>query len=339
MKMDGYRKRVRFKVLFMFSCAVALFFLFILSLLIGPTRVPLWEALKVLAGSGEQDLLYYSIIVHIRLPRAIAAVAAGAGLAIAGAVMQSVLRNDLASPYTLGISHAASFGAAISIALLGSEAMLYQVPTAAFLSSLVAVFVMIALAQLKGATAETMVLTGVALSSLYTGGLTAIKYFSTDQELAAITFWQFGDLSRAGWSELLVISASVTLIAIFFVYKSWDYNAMDYGDEVAKSLGVEVERTRITGMLLSSLVTAIIVSFVGVIGFVGLVVPHMVRRVIGGDATYLLPTSCLVGALLLLAADTASRSIFSPIILPVGILTSFLGAPLFIYLILTGRGR
>jgi len=114
---------------------------------------------------------------------------------------------------------------------------------------------------------------------------------------------------------------------------------MGYGDEVAKSLGVEVERTRITGMLLSSLVTAVIVSFVGVIGFVGLVVPHMVRRVIGGDSTYLLPTSCLVGALLLLAADTASRSIFSPIILPVGILTSFLGAPLFIYLILTGRGR
>jgi len=206
----------------MFSCAVALFALFILSLLIGPTGVPMWETLKILAGSGEQDLLYHSIIVHIRLPRAIAAVAAGAGLAIAGAVMESVLRNDLASPYTLGVSHAASFGAAVSIALLGSgsSAMLYQVPTAAFLSSLVAVFVMIALAQLRGATSETMVLTGVALSSLYTGGLTAIKYFSTDQELAAITFWQFGDLSRAGWSELLVISVSVILIAIFFVYKA-----------------------------------------------------------------------------------------------------------------------
>jgi iron complex transport system permease protein len=340
-EMKGYRKRVRFRVLFMFSCAVALLLLFVFSLLTGPTRVPLWEVIKVLTGSEEQDLLYHSIVVHIRLPRALAAIAGGAGLAVSGAVMQSVLRNDLASPYTLGISHAASFGAAISISLLGFEspALLYQVPAMAFLSSLVAVFVMIALSELRGATAETMVLTGVALGSLYTGGLTAIKYFSTDQELAAITFWQFGDLSRAGWTELLVISVSVTLIAIFFVYNSWNYNAMDYGDEVAKSLGVKVERTRITGMLLSSLVTAIIVSFVGIIGFVGLVVPHIVRRVIGGDATYLLPTSCLVGALLLLAADTASRSLFSPIILPVGILTSFLGAPLFIYLILTGRGR
>jgi iron complex transport system permease protein len=328
---EKYREHIRRKVLFITACAIALMFVFLLSLMIGPSDISLSQIFDPVNHEA------YTIIAHIRLPRALAAMVGGAGLSIAGVVMQSVLRNDLASPYTLGISHAASFGAALSIAILGPE--LYFTPIVAFVSSLVAVFVMIALAKYKGATAETMVLTGVALGSLYTGGLTAIKYFSTDEELAAITFWQFGDLSRASWQEIAIMFLCFLFILIFFILNSWNYNAMEYGDDVAKSLGVNAERVRISGMLFSSFITAVIVSFVGIIGFIGLVVPHIVRRVLGEDALYLLPASCIAGALLLLSADTASRTLFSPIILPVGILTSFLGAPLFIYLILTGRRR
>ncbi|MDY6985265.1 MAG: iron ABC transporter permease [Candidatus Thermoplasmatota archaeon] len=329
---ERYREHIRRKVLFITACTIALMLVFLLSLMIGPSDISLSQIFDPVVNHQA-----HTIIVHIRLPRALAAIVGGAGLSIAGVVMQSVLRNDLASPYTLGISHAASFGAALSIAILGPE--LYFTPVAAFVSSLAAVFVMIALAKYKGATAETMVLTGVALGSLYTGGLTAIKYFSTDEELAAITFWQFGDLSRASWQGIAIMFLCFLFILLFFILNSWNYNAMEYGDDVAKSLGVNAERIRISGMLFSSFITAVIVSFVGIIGFIGLVVPHIVRRVIGEDALYLLPASCIAGALLLLSADTASRTLFSPIILPVGILTSFLGAPLFIYLILTGRRR
>lgn len=328
---ERYNEYIRLKVLFIIACTIALMLVFLLSLMIGPSDI----SISQIFDAAEDEA--YTIILHIRLPRALAAIVGGAGLSIAGVVMQSVLRNDLASPYTLGISHAASFGAALSIAILSPE--LYFTPIAAFVSSLVVVFVMIALSKYKGATAETMVLTGVALSSLYTGGLTAIKYFSTDEELAAITFWQFGDLSRASWQGIAIMFLCFLFILLFFILNSWNYNAMEYGDDVAKSLGVNAERVRILGMLFSSLITAVIVSFVGIIGFIGLVVPHIVRRVIGEDALYLLPASCIAGALLLLSADTASRTLFSPIILPVGILTSFLGAPLFIYLILTGRRR
>jgi len=328
---ERYNEYIRLKVLFIIACTIALMLVFLLSLMIGPSDI----SISQIFDAAEDEA--YTIILHIRLPRALAAIVGGAGLSIAGVVMQSVLRNDLASPYTLGISHAASFGAALSIAILSPE--LYFTPIAAFVSSLVVVFVMIALSKYKGATAETMVLTGVALGSLYTGGLTAIKYFSTDEELAAITFWQFGDLSRASWQGIAIMFLCFLFILLFFILNSWNYNAMEYGDDVAKSLGVNAERVRILGMLFSSLITAVIVSFVGIIGFIGLVVPHIVRRVIGEDALYLLPASCIAGALLLLSADTASRTLFSPIILPVGILTSFLGAPLFIYLILTGRRR
>jgi iron complex transport system permease protein len=324
---ERYLDQLRFKITFIVLCAAALLLVFLISLVSGPSDL---TAAQVIGSLTDRGALANTIVFHIRLPRALAAVVSGAGLAVSGLIMQSVLRNDLASPYTLGISHAASFGAALSIAAFGTGITLYLTPLMAFLSSLVAVFIMIALARYKGATAETMVLTGVALGSLYTGGLTAIKYFSTDQELAAITFWQFGDLSRAGWQEIAVMFACFIIVFLYFLRNSWNYNAMDYGDEVARSLGVRAERMRMSGMLLSSLVTAVIVSFVGVIGFIGLVVPHIVRRIIGEDALYLLPASSVAGALLLLSADVASRSVFSPIILPVGILTSFLGAPLFV---------
>ncbi|MFW6144768.1 MAG: FecCD family ABC transporter permease, partial [Candidatus Natronoplasma sp.] len=336
------------RVLFFFISFFSLLALSAFALTLGPADISVSEALSALAGNSSSHTVN-TIIWNIRLPRVLSAIIAGAGLAVTGVAMQSILRNPLGSPYTLGISHSAAFGAAFAVIVLGAgtlqsqteDAVIlnnpYIVTISAFAWSLVATFIILLLARLKKATPTTMVLTGVALGSLFTAGYTALQYFADDVELAAIVFWTFGDVARATWTDLAIMMAVVFPASAYFLYKSWDYEVLDSGDEAAKSLGLDVEKLRLYGMILSSLVTALIISFVGIIGFVGLVVPHMVRRVIGGNERHLIPTSCVVGAILLLASDTAARTVISPIVLPVGILTSFLGAPLFIYLVIKGR--
>jgi iron complex transport system permease protein len=184
-----------------------------------------------------------------------------------------------------------------------------------------------------------MVLAGVALSSLFTAGTMFLQYFADDTQLAAVVFWTFGDVGRANWLEFKIMAVVVLLSTLFFMINRWDYNAIDAGDETAKGLGVNVERVRMVGMIVAALVSAVIVSFLGVIGFVGLICPHMVRRLIGDDQRYLIPGSTLLGGILLLASDTAARIIISPYVLPVSILTAFMGAPTFIYLLLRGYRR
>jgi iron complex transport system permease protein len=288
------------------------------------------------------------VIWHIRLPRIIGAIVAGAGLSVAGCVMQNNLRNPLASPSTLGISNAAAFGANIAIVILGAgsiqssstDAVIinnpYIVTTSAFICSMVATMVVLMLAKLRGFLPESIILAGVALGSLFTAGTTLIQYFADDVEVAAAVFWTFGDLGRISWKEVLIITMVISLAFIYFMFRRWDYNALDSGEESAKSLGVNVERVRLGGMFVSSIITAVSVSFLGIIGFIGLISPQIVRRVIGGDHRFLIPISAIMGSLLLLFSDTLARTVIAPVILPVGAITSFLGAPLFLYLLLRG---
>lgn len=182
-----------------------------------------------------------------------------------------------------------------------------------------------------------MVLTGVALGALFTAGTMFLQYFADDVQLAAMVFWTFGDTARANWNHLGLIFGVTLAAGLYFAANAWNYNAVDAGDEAAKGLGVRVERVRLLGMLAATLVTAVTIAFLGVIGFVGLVTPHMLRRIIGSDHRYLLPATALAGAVLLLAADTAARLILAPHVLPVSVLTSFLGAPVFLSLILRRR--
>jgi iron complex transport system permease protein len=181
-----------------------------------------------------------------------------------------------------------------------------------------------------------MILVGVALAALFTAGTTFLQYFSSAEQVAAIVFWTFGDVGRASWRDLTVIVAVVLPCIAYFSFRRWDYNALDSGDETAGSLGINVGRERTVTMFLSSLITAVVVSFLGIIGFVGLVSLHMVRRIVGDDMRYLFPGSCIAGGILLLAADTVARIIIAPAVLPVGVLTAFLGAPLFLYLLIRG---
>jgi iron complex transport system permease protein len=212
----------------------------------------------------------------------------------------------------------------------------YLTTLSAFLFCIATALVIVAISKMRGASPETMVLSGVALGALFTAGTMFLQFFADDVQLAAMVFWTFGDVARASWRELAILCVITLAATGYFIMNTWNYNAVDAGDETAKGLGVNVERVRLFGMLVASLVTAVTVAFLGIIGFVGLVCPHVVRRLIGGDNRFLIPATAVIGALLLLISDTAARLVLSPHLLPVSILTAFMGAPVFIYLIIRG---
>ncbi|MEZ0329273.1 MAG: iron ABC transporter permease [Dissulfuribacterales bacterium] len=289
------------------------------------------------------------VLLNIRLPRILSAVLAGSSLAMAGAVMQNLLKNPLASPFTLGISHGAAFGAAVAILCFSSgrmdsmstTAISYQSPylvvTCAFGGALLAAAAVMILSGIRNMGPESMVLAGVAMSSLFSAATMVLQYLANELQVASMVFWTFGDVSRPNWNELLILLVVTGIAAILFKTMAWDMNALLLDEEEARSLGVNVTRLRLQGMFLASLMAAVITAFMGVIGFVGLLGPHMARRFLGEDHVLLLWGSAFMGAVLLLVADTLTRAVLSPFVLPVGTVTSFLGAPLFLYLLIRRR--
>lgn len=362
---EVYLRYTSRKLAFIVSGFLVLLILLMYSISVGAVNIPVGEVLQILVtGSIKRintllpvdlpvkssvSLKWDTIIWNIRLPQALTAIVAGVALSVAGVAMQSILRNPLGSPFTLGISNAAAFGAAFSVIILGTGTMHstgadavvldnpYITTIVAFACCLLATGVILGISRIRASSPEVMVLAGVALGSLFNAGTMFLQYFADDVQLAAVVFWTFGDVGRADWGELWILIAFTTIATIFFFLNRWNYNAIDAGDEAAKGLGVEVERVRLIGMLMASVVTAVTIAFLGVIGFVGLVCPHMVRRLIGDDHRFLIPGSCVAGGILLLASDTVARLILAPHILPVAILTAFLGAPVFIYLIIRRR--
>ncbi|MBW9221569.1 iron ABC transporter permease [Methanothermococcus sp. SCGC AD-155-C09] len=336
-----YKKYILKKVLLGVVLILLLFLISLLSLCIGEYNLTVNEVINTLFGKGRghQQL----VVWNMRLPRILSAIIAGASLSVAGAVMQCILRNPLASPFTMGISHGAMFGACLAILIfglgIGGVACPYMITIFAFLGALGCVMAVLTLAKIRNLTPEAMILLGVALSSLFTAGTMFIQYFSDELELAAMVYWTFGDLGRVSWNEIYILLIALILSSIYFILRRWDYNALEAGDEVAKSLGVDIGKIRLMSMLLSSLLTAVNVAFLGIIGFIGLISPHIIRILVGGDYRFLIPLSFLFGSVMLLSADILSRTLISPIVLPVGILTSFLGAPMFLYLLLKMYGR
>jgi iron complex transport system permease protein len=345
-----YNKYISRKIFFLSAGFTLLLLLFLFSFSIGSVAIPVVEVLKTLLGLSENDNLY-KIIFDVRLPRVLTAIFAGIGLAVSGAVLQSVLRNPLGSPFTLGISQAAAFGAALSIMFLGSGVVRsstvggivitnpYLTTISAFVFCLLTTGVLIGIAKLKHTSAEVMILTGVAIGFLFSAGIMFLQYFADDVQLGSMVYWTFGDTERTKWAELGIIVIVVAAAVIFFLSQRWRYNALDAGDETAKSLGVPVEAVRLVGMVVSSLVTAVIIAFIGIIGFIGLVCPHIVRRIIGDDHRFLLPGSCIAGAVILLGADMCAQVVMAPRMFSVAIFTAFLGVPMFVYLIIKGYKR
>jgi iron complex transport system permease protein len=345
-----YSNYIQKKILFLIIAVLTLIIVVIASICLGSVSIPVPDIIGSIFNPDINDK-WRAIIFNIRLPRVLTAIFAGIGLSLSGVAMQSLLRNPLGSPFTLGISQAAAFGAALSVMLLGTGVMHptgalavtitnpYLTTISAFIMCLLTTGLLIGISGLKHSSPMVLVLTGVALGSLFQAGTMFLQFFADDVQLAAMVFWTFGDAGRTNWQELFIIIIIVSVSAFFFLTQGWKYNALDAGSETAKSLGVPVERVRIIGMIAASLVTSVIIAFVGIIGFIGLVCPHMVRRIIGDDHRFLIPGAAVMGGIVLLLSDTLARLILIPHVFPVAILTSFLGVPVFVYLIIRGYKR
>ncbi len=344
-----YRKYVKRRIFFIISVSVILLIVIQAALISGSAGIGLKDLYSLLLGKGTE--FTSRVVLSIRMPRIIGACLGGIALSMSGAVIQSILRNPLASPFTLGISGSSAFGAAFAIVVLGAGSSYsgsndvaavnnpYLVTTSAFIWSLASVAVILLLSKYRGATPEIIILSGIIISSLFGAGISAMQYFADSVQLASIVFWTFGDLGRATWKNSLILAITLIPVILFFIRQSWNYKSLQSGDEHAKSLGVNITAVRLSGMIVAALATAVVVAFFGIIAFVGLVVPHIVRRIIGGDEQFLIPASAIFGGMFLLLSDTLARTVISPVILPVGIVTSFIGAPLFLFLLIKGMGK
>lgn len=322
-----------------------------ICLFVGSSHMSLTECMEALLKRGTAANV--RIIWNIRVPRVLAAVIAGAGLSVSGLIMQTTLNNSMASPATLGVSNAAVFGANLSmIAFAGGYlstgnnltnyavgANPYATSLMAFVFSTLSILLILGLCKKRSFTPNVVVLSGLAMGSVWTAATSILQFYATDVGLSAAVIWSFGDIGRAtyrtNWLMLTVVLAGL----VYFMTMSWKLNALLSGEATATTMGVNVERLRFTSMLLASVITAVCVSFLGIIGFVGIICPHVAKKLLGQDHRVTIPVSALGGSLLLLIADTLSRSLGNGSALPVGAITSLLGAPFFVAIIFGGKER
>ena len=295
---------------------------------------------RFVPGFFIADDLITHVIFKIRLPLILGAIISGAGLGICGCVMQAVLKNPMASPFTLGISSGAHFGVSVGavfgITILNGP---YFLIGNAFLCALLCSGFIISLSAFKGATSETMILAGIAVNYLFQATNQFLNYIADDEQRSIMSTWGMGSLSDINWNGIFFLG-TVSLICIPLIFsKAWDLNLMTAGDESAKSMGVNAGFVRIMIMTVSSLLVAAIVAFVGVIGFAGLIAPHIGRMILGNDHRYLIPASGGIGAAILLIANAISMNLFGSTVLPPGIIMSMIGVPLFLSLILRGKRK
>lgn len=332
------------KIAIILMLLALVFLFFIVSVFVGSGTLSFKEVFLAIFNKGSETARL--IVRRIRFPRVIAALIAGGGLAVSGLVMQTVLKNPLASPTTLGVSNAAVFGANFAIIVVGAGAFHsthgswlsisnpYLVSTFSFLSAIIAAGSILLLARLKNLNASAIVLAGVAVSAIFQAGTTLIQYFASDTQVASAVYWTFGDLGRASYKTDLIMFIVVAVSTLFFFLKRWDFSAMSGGIAYAKTLGVNTRFMTIMSLLLASLITSVTVSFLGIIGFVGLTAPQFMKRIVGDDYRFLLPSSFLAGALLLLISDILGRLPIFGTSVPVGVVTSLIGGPVFLAILL-----
>lgn len=318
-------------------------------LFVGSSNMSLGDGVDALLKKGTPANI--RIIWNIRIPRILAAVIAGAGLSVAGLVMQTTLNNPMASPSTLGVSNAAVFGANLSIIAFAGGFLAtgnnlsnyavganpYATSMMAFLFSTISIFLILGLCTLRSFSPNVVVLAGMAMGAVWTAATTILQFYATDVGISAAVVWNFGDLGRATYRTDAIMAAAVVGGILLFSLLSWQLNALLSGEATAKTMGVAVERVRFVVLLAGSVITAVCVSFLGVIGFVGIICPHVTKRLLGQDHRITIPVSALGGSLLLLLADTLSRSMGQGSALPVGAITSLLGAPFFMAIIFSRK--
>ena len=328
------------KYLVMASLALALLFTLVLDISLGPARLGLWEVASTILMPNSAPITTHVIVWDIRMPIAIMAVLVGAALSVAGAEMQTILNNPLASPFTLGISAAAGFGAALALVLGVSIipfAGIFLVSANAFVFAMLASLAIFFLSSMRGVTIQTVILLGIALVFLFSSLLALLQYIASEQALQQVVFWTLGSLVKATWPKIGIAVCVLLVTTPLFIKHVWTLTALRLGDDKAQSLGINVQRLRLQVLMSVSLLAAAAVAFVGTIGFVGLVGPHVARMLVGEDQRFFLPMSAITGAILLSAASIVSKMITPGAIFPIGIITSLVGVPFFLSLILTRR--
>lgn len=315
----------------------------------GSSNMSVADALEALIGRGTPANT--RILWNIRIPRVLAAIIAGAGLSVSGLIMQTTLNNSMASPSTLGVSNAAVFGANLSIIAFAGGflstgnnlnsfdvgANPYATSLMAFVFSAASILLILGLCNIRAFSPNVVVLSGMAIGSVWSAATTILQFYATDVGLSAAVIWNFGDLGRATYRTDGIMLAVVLAGVIYFSVMAWKFNALLSGEATAQTMGVNVAGLRFAAMLFASVITAVCVSFLGVIGFVGIICPHVTKKLLGQDHRVTIPVSCMSGSLLLLLADTFSRSMGNGSALPVGAITSLLGAPFFIAIIFSRK--
>ena len=339
--MDEYSHYVLRKYVFIAICVMGIAVVAGLATTIGSYPIGFTESYHLIwqhLTGNIADPIKDHVVWDLRLPRILVAVVAGAGLAVAGVAMQSTLKNPLADPYTTGISSGAAFGATVGIVvgstLVGGE---YSIILNAFVFALIPAAMIIVVSGFKNASPTVMILSGLAIMYIFNAMTTVLMLMADPDDLAAVYKWQVGSLASSDWTSLPIMSAVTVAGMAVIAMLSNRLNVLSTGDDSARSLGVDAGRLRLLCLVVVSLMSASIVSFTGIIGFVGLVSPHIVRIFIGSDNRYLIPASAGFGAVLLLVADLIGRTVISPAVLQVGVVTAFLGGPLFLYLIVRQR--
>nr|WP_235031365.1 iron ABC transporter permease [Geminicoccus flavidas] len=326
------RRRMAALLLLLLGVALA----FLLDLVTGPSSLPVLDGLRALLDLGELTPALEVIVWQVRLPQALLALLVGGALSLAGAEMQTTLNNPLASPFTLGVSSAASLGAALAIVLgLGIPGVpaSWILSGNAFLFAFGSVLLLQFMARLRGTGVETLVLFGIALVFTFNALVALIQYVASQEALQQLVFWNLGSLARASWEKILVAALVLALVLPSSLAASWQMTALRLGSDRAYSFGVNVGRLRFLSLFRASLLAATAVAFVGTIGFVGLVGPHLARLLVGEDHRFFLPASVLCGALVMSLASVASKTLVPGALLPVGIVTSLIGVPFFVVLI------
>lgn len=323
----------RFLIIGILFICIIVFFLFNVS--IGSSSIAIDEILRVIftgVGEGNNQL----IIMDIRVPMALMAIVVGASLGIGGCQIQTILRNPIASPFTLGISSAASFGAAMGLILNNSVINVpdtLAVTANAFVFTLL-VAVMVYIFSLQRHVGKTaIILFGIALNFLFSALTMILQYIADEDQLQSLIFWNFGSLLKTTWAKFFIVLGVLVFCFIIFTKNAWELTAMTLDDTKARSLGVDTKKIRRTTILLTSLLSAVAISFVGTIGFVGLIAPHIARELVGEDQRFFMPLSALIGSTILSLSFLISKLVIPGVILPIGLVTSVIGIPFFVSII------
>ncbi len=330
-----YNAMIRKRVALSAALLIALFMLVLLNIFIGSSDITLMEIITAIfmrEGKGHTVM----IVNQIRLPMALMAVVVGAGLGIGGCEIQTILRNPIASPYTLGITNAATFGASMGLVLnmniINASEPLMITANSFFFALLASVLVYL-FSLRQGVGKNGIILFGIALNFLFNAATMILQYIADDEDLKSMVFWNMGSLLKTTWTKFFIVFLVVLVCFIIFYLNSWKLTAMTLDDTKAQSLGVDTHRMRQMVIILTSMLTAFSVCFIGAIGFVGIIAPHIARQFVGEDQRFFLPMSAMLGAFVVSISFVVSKIVIPGVILPIGLVTAMIGVPVFLFII------